>query len=130
MYASLSCIVVQTVARIFFWSLVSVWSLSANMPQRDLTRLYANCGETKKPEEAVIEGKVPDYVNGTYLKVGKVIKHEKLFSSKWNFRWRKWYDILLWNVIVLRWANVNLLFFVIKYTIKICFSSVFLKHIF
>lgn len=41
------------------------------MPQRDLRRLYGNAGETKKPEEAVIEGNVPSWVNGTYLKVGK-----------------------------------------------------------
>lgn len=49
------------------------------MLQRDLRRLYANCGETKKPEEAVIEGKVPEWLNGTYLKVGKCF-----MAFSWN----------------------------------------------
>lgn len=71
----------QTAAQYLFLEFRLKVDLSTNMPQRDLTRLYANCGETKKPEEAVIEGKVPDYVNGTYLKVGKAIKNKSLSVS-------------------------------------------------
>lgn len=37
---------------------------------RDLTKLYSNAEETVSPEEVTVEGKVPSYVHGTYLKVG------------------------------------------------------------
>jgi len=47
------------------------------MPEeRDLLKLYSNAVELKKAEEVKIEGKVPPYINGTYLKVG---------ASKYSF---------------------------------------------
>ncbi|ODN00667.1 Beta,beta-carotene 9',10'-oxygenase [Orchesella cincta] len=52
------------------------------MPQRDLRRLYNNSGESKKPEEVFIEGKVPEWLNGTYLKVGPGKYHFDEFSMR------------------------------------------------
>lgn len=47
---------------------------------RDLSKLYSNAQETINPEEVSIEGQIPEYVCGTYLKVRLFSKCVQVFN--------------------------------------------------